>query len=163
VSSSPHTQTNTTVAIALGSNLGDRRGHLEWAVLHLSHVIADLTLSTVFETEPVDVPDVQPPYLNAVMVGNTMMPAPELLGHLQVLERKRGRTRTSFRGARTLDLDLILYGDEVISDQGLEVPHPRFRERRFVLEPLASLAPEMRDPVTGKTVAELLATLEHRS
>jgi 2-amino-4-hydroxy-6-hydroxymethyldihydropteridine diphosphokinase len=163
VSNSPHTQPNTPVAIALGSNLGDRRGHLEWAVLHLSHAVSDLRLSTVFETEPMDVPDVQPPYLNAAIVGNTRMSARDLLEHLQVLERKRGRTRTSFRGARTLDLDLILYGDEVINDHGLEVPHPRFRERRFVLEPLASLAPDMRDPVTGKTLAELLATLEHRS
>ena len=144
------------VAIALGSNLGDRRGHLEWAVTHLTHVVADLRLSAVFETEPVDVPDIQPPYLNAVVTGTTTTPARELLTHLQILERRRGRTRTSFRGARTLDLDLILYGDEVVTDEGLEVPHPRFRERLFVLEPLAALAPDMRDPVTGKTVRELL-------
>ena len=72
-----------------------------------------------------------------------------------VLERRRGRTRASYRGARTLDLDLILYGSEIIDDNGIVVPHPRFRERLFVLEPLVLLAPGMRDPVSGKTIQEL--------
>lgn len=144
------------VAIALGSNLGDRRGHIEWAALHLSRLLTDLRLSAVFETEPVGVPDIQPPYLNAVLVGATMMAGRDLLDLLMVLERRRGRTRTSYRGARTLDLDLILYGDDVIDAEGLTVPHPRFRDRLFVLQPLADLAPAMRDPVTGKTVQELL-------
>jgi len=155
---SPH----VPVAIALGSNLGDRRGHLEWAVSHLSRLVTDLRLSAVFETEPHDVPDVQPPYLNAVITGTTTTAPRELLSYLHVLERKRGRTRNAFRAARTLDIDLILYGDEVITEPGLEVPHPRFRDRRFVLEPLAALAPEMRDPVTGKTVGELLSGLGRR-
>jgi 2-amino-4-hydroxy-6-hydroxymethyldihydropteridine diphosphokinase len=150
-------------AIALGSNLGDRLGHIEWAVLHLSSLLTDIRLSSVFETEPVDVPDIQPPYLNAVVVGTATIGARELLDQLMALERRRGRTRVSYRGARTLDLDLILYGSEVIDEGGVVVPHPRFRERRFVLEPLAILAPDMRDPVSGKTVRELFELVVPRA
>jgi 2-amino-4-hydroxy-6-hydroxymethyldihydropteridine diphosphokinase len=72
------------------------------------------------------------------------------------LEQERGRTRTSFRGARTLDLDLILYGDRIVDDASLTIPHPRFRDRRFVLEPLASIAPHWVDPITGQTMRQLL-------
>jgi 2-amino-4-hydroxy-6-hydroxymethyldihydropteridine diphosphokinase len=144
-------------AIALGSNLGDRHAHLDWAVSALASILSDLRVSPIFETEPVDVPDVQPPYLNAVVVGTPLVPPSDLLRQLLVLEERRGRTRVAYRGARTLDLDLILYGDVVIRDDGIVVPHPRFRERLFVLEPLAVLTPELLDPVTGKTVAELLA------
>jgi 2-amino-4-hydroxy-6-hydroxymethyldihydropteridine diphosphokinase len=144
-------------AIALGSNLGDRHAHLDWAVSALATILGDLRVSPIFETEPVGVPDVQPPYLNAVVVGTPLPPPEDLLRQLLALEERRGRRRTAYRGARTLDLDLILYGDAVIHDDGIVVPHPRFRERMFVLEPLAAVAPEMRDPVTGRTVAELLA------
>jgi 2-amino-4-hydroxy-6-hydroxymethyldihydropteridine diphosphokinase len=144
-------------AIALGSNLGDRRGHLDWAVGALATLLEHVRVSPVFETEPVGVPDVQPPYLNAVVVGTPLLPASDLLGQLLLLEERRGRTRVAYRGARTLDLDLILYGDAIIHGEGIVVPHPRFRERLFVLEPLAALVPDLRDPVTGKTVAELLA------
>ena len=142
--------------VALGSNLGDRRGHLEWAAQQLTAVLADLRISSVVETDAVGVPDIQPPYLNAVVVGQPIIPARELVPALLALEARRGRTRTSYRGARTLDLDLILYGDEVIEEAGISVPHPRFRERLFVLEPLATLAPEMRDPMTGQSIAGLL-------
>jgi 2-amino-4-hydroxy-6-hydroxymethyldihydropteridine diphosphokinase len=147
------------VAIALGSNLGDRRGHLDWALGQLADLLSDQQVSAVFETEPHQVPDTQPPYLNAVVVGTTTIPAHALLDQLHTLEQKRGRTRTGFRAARTLDLDLILYGDQVITAPQVHVPHPRFRERRFVLEPLVSIAPEMKDPLTGRTMAELLADL----
>jgi 2-amino-4-hydroxy-6-hydroxymethyldihydropteridine diphosphokinase len=143
------------VAVALGSNLGDRRAHLSWAVDRLGALVQDLRLSSTLETEPVDVPDAQPPYLNAVVTGVTSLAPDTLLHALLELEQQRGRTRTSMRAARTLDLDLILYGDAVIDEPGLIVPHPRFRERRFVLEPLAEVAADWRDPVTGKTVGEL--------
>jgi 2-amino-4-hydroxy-6-hydroxymethyldihydropteridine diphosphokinase len=147
------------VAIALGSNLGDRRAHLDWAIERLGRVLAHLRVSPVVETEPVDVPDAQTKYLNAVVVGESADPPDVLLSTLRRLETERGRERPGFRAARTLDLDLILYGDFVIRTADLEVPHPRFRARRFVLEPLATLVPEWRDPVTGRTVAELLAEL----
>jgi len=145
------------VAVALGSNLGDRRSHLEWAIARLHGILEDLRVSAFFDTEPVDVPDVQPRYLNAVVVGESRDSPEALLSALRRLEDERGRTRTSFRAARTLDLDLIFFGDQVIATPDLDVPHPRFRMRRFVLEPLASLAPDWTDPVTGKTVAQLLA------
>jgi 2-amino-4-hydroxy-6-hydroxymethyldihydropteridine diphosphokinase len=152
-----------TVAIALGSNLGHRLGHLEWAIDRLQTFLHDLRVSPIIETDPVGVPDVQPPYLNAVAVGQTSLEPSAALALLLDLERQRGRERPRARAARTLDLDLILYGDRVIEGPGLVVPHPRFRERRFVLEPLASIAPELVDPVTRKTMVELLEKLEVRS
>ncbi len=144
------------VALALGSNLGDRRAHLTWAVDRLSTLLRDCRVSSFIETDPVGVPDAQPPYLNAAMVGTTALDPHDLLAALMTIEQERGRTRTSFRGARTLDLDLILYGDRILDDASLTVPHPRFRDRRFVLEPLASIAPDWIDPMTGQTVASLL-------
>jgi 2-amino-4-hydroxy-6-hydroxymethyldihydropteridine diphosphokinase len=148
-----------SVAIALGSNLGDRRGHLAWAIAELRKSLRNVTVSSVIETAPVDVPDEQPPYLNAVLVGETDLPAADVLMELGRLEAERGRTRPSFRASRTLDLDLILHGDTVAASGRLNVPHPRFREREFVLAPLAEIAPEMVDPVTGLTVGELLERL----
>ena len=148
------------IAISLGSNLGDRRAHLEWAVSRLAGVLGPLRVSSVIETEPVDVPSPQPPYLNAVAVGETTMAADEVIALLLRMERERGRERLAPKAPRTLDLDLILYGDVVLDSPPLVLPHPRFRERRFVLEPLAEVAPEWRDPVTGKTVGELLGELE---
>lgn len=103
-----------------------------------------------------DVPDEQPRFLNAVVVGETGLPAADLLRQLHQLEAERGRDRVGFRAARTLDLDLILYGHAIIDAPGIHVPHPRFRERRFVVEPLASLVPDWRDPVTGQTIQQLL-------
>jgi 2-amino-4-hydroxy-6-hydroxymethyldihydropteridine diphosphokinase len=144
------------VALALGSNLGDRRAHLTWAVDRLSTLLRDCRVSSFIETDPVGVPDAQPRYLNAAMVGTTALDPHDLLAALMTIEQERGRTRTSFRGARTLDLDLILYGDRILDDASLTVPHPRFRDRRFVLEPLASIAPDWIDPMTGQTVASLL-------
>ena len=94
--------------------------------------------------------------MNAAIVGRTQLSARLLLERLLEVEEERGRARPYPMAPRTLDLDLVLYGDEVINQDGLTVPHPRFREREFVLRPLAEIAPEMIDPVTGKTVADLL-------
>src|SRR5438552_3676488 len=103
--------------------------------------------------------------LNAAMIGETSLSASDVLDTLLAIETERGRERPHPGAARTLDLDLILYGDAVINEAPrLIVPHPRFRERRFVLEPLAQIAPELKDPVTGKTVLELLKQLdEHQA
>jgi 2-amino-4-hydroxy-6-hydroxymethyldihydropteridine diphosphokinase len=144
-----------SVAVALGSNLGDRRAHLEFAVNRLREFLQNLRISSFIDTEPVDVPDAQPRYLNAVVAGETSLSAEDVLTRLLAIERERGRERPSVRAARTLDLDLILYGDLVASTPELEIPHPRFRERAFVLGPLAEIAPEMVDPVTGRTIADL--------
>ena len=150
----------TLVVIALGSNLGDRRAHLHWAATRLGESIHDLRLSPIIETEPLDVPDVQPPYLNAVAVGHCDLEPRELLNHLLATEQARNRIRPGWRAPRTLDLDLILYGDRVVDEPGLMVPHPRFRERRFVLDPLVALVPDVVDPVTGLSARQLLNRLQ---
>jgi 2-amino-4-hydroxy-6-hydroxymethyldihydropteridine diphosphokinase len=147
------------VGIALGSNLGDRRSHLDSAVASLGAVLARLRVSRFFETEPVDVVEPQGPFLNAAAAGEFQGTARELLATLLTVERSHGRERPHASAARTLDLDLIFFGEERVDEPGLVVPHPRFRERRFVLEPLTEVAPDWRDPVTGLTVAELLARL----
>ena len=145
-------------AIALGSNRGDRALHLASAAARLSDFLQPLVVSTWHETEPVDV-GTQPHFLNAAAVGETRLTARELLTELLAIEQLHGRVRPYRGAARTLDLDLILYGAEVLDEPDLAVPHPRFRERRFVLEPLAEIAPNLIDPVTGLTVAQLLARL----
>ena len=146
-------------AIALGSNLGDRQQHLDWAVARLSTLLDGLRVSAVIETEPAGVGS-QPSYLNACATGRFTGEAAELLAALLALERERGRTRPFPGAPRTLDLDLILLGTLVVDEPGLTVPHPRFRGRLFVLEPLASIAPDWVDPVTGLTIRALLALLK---
>ena len=148
----------TRVAIALGSNLGDRAHYLREAAEALRQDISSLTLSTLHETVPVGVGD-QPLFLNAAAVGCTTLAAPDLLAALLGVERQFGRERPHLGAPRTLDLDLILYGNEVVDTAALAVPHPRFRERRFVLAPLAEIAGEWCDPVTGRTIQELLNLL----
>ena len=146
------------VAIALGSNLGDRERTLRAAAAALADAVHDLRLSSFHDTEPFGVGD-QPRFLNAVAIGQTPLSARDLLARLLDIEAGFGRERPYAGAPRTLDLDLILYGDAVIAEPGLEVPHARFRQRRFVLQPLAELAAGWRDPVTGRTVGELLAGL----
>ena len=145
----------TKVAIALGSNLGDRRAHLDFAIAELSKLLTDVRVSSIIESDPLDVPDEQPRYLNAVAVGKTNLEPEKLLEALVTIERVRGRIRKSDRAARTLDLDIILYGDRTMHSPTLEIPHPRFRERDFVLGPLAELEPDWVDPVTGRRVGVL--------
>ena len=151
----------TQAAIALGSNLGDRRTHLEFAVARLRKHLADLRVSSFYETDPVGVA-AQPRFLNAAVVGDTTMSAGELLDLLLAIEEERGRERPHPGAARTLDLDLVLFGNQIIDEPNLRVPHPRFRERRFVVEPLAEIAPDWRDPVSGATISELLSQLSGR-
>jgi 2-amino-4-hydroxy-6-hydroxymethyldihydropteridine diphosphokinase len=147
------------VAIALGSNLGDRKGLLRDAVAALADLVGGLRVSSWHRTAPVGVRP-QPEFLNGAATGETTLSARELLDRLLAIEQRLGRTRPYAGAARTLDLDLILYGDAVIDAPGLIVPHPRFRERRFVLEPLAEIAPGWVDPVTGLTVEALLGGLD---
>ena len=148
-----------SVAIALGSNLGDRRENIDYALSALSLDVAEMKVSAIVDTAPVGVGEEHKPYLNAVVVGLTRLPSRDLLERLLEIEDERGRLRPYPMAPRTLDLDLILYGNSVVEDPGLSVPHPRFRERVFVLAPLAEVAPEMIDPVTGRSIAQLLSAL----
>jgi 2-amino-4-hydroxy-6-hydroxymethyldihydropteridine diphosphokinase len=147
-------------AIAIGSNLGDRHAAVAFAAGRLAPLVSGLTLSDIVETEPAGAGlGDQPLYLNAVVVGETTLGPRELLEALLDIERAYGRDRPFPGAPRTLDLDLILLGDTVADAPGLQVPHPRFRERFFVLGPLAEVAPDMVDPVTGLKVWELLRNL----
>lgn len=148
------------VVIALGSNLGDRRSAIAFAADRLSAHLSGPQLSDIVETEPEgEGTSGQPLYLNAVIVGDTALTARELLDTLLAIERDFGRERPHPGAARTLDLDLVLFGDAIIDEADLHVPHPRFRERFFVLGPLAEVAPDLRDPVTGLRIGELLRDL----
>jgi 2-amino-4-hydroxy-6-hydroxymethyldihydropteridine diphosphokinase len=145
------------VAISLGSNLGNRAEHLDYAIRALSGDLIDMQVSPVASTEAVEAAAGQPAYLNAAVVGLTSLSPRALLERLMSIERERGRERPFPMAPRTLDLDLILFGEEVIEEEGLTVPHPRFRRRAFVLSPLAAIAPEMIDPVSGLSMKELLS------
>jgi 2-amino-4-hydroxy-6-hydroxymethyldihydropteridine diphosphokinase len=151
------------VAIALGSNLGDRDAAFTFAADRLAGFISNLTISKSIETDPEGegLQD-QPRYLNAVAVGDTSLNARAILDRLLEIEQSCGRARPYPSAPRTLDLDLILLGETVENSPGLHVPHPRFRERLFVLGPLAEIAPAMLDPVTRQNVAELLNNLRRR-
>ena len=155
--------TSTKVAIALGSNLGDREAHLGFGLSALPGFITNLQQSSWHDTQPVGVSSDQPRYLNGVVVGETGLSARELLDRLLAIETEAGRTRETPMAPRTLDLDLILFGEERIDEPGLIVPHPRFRERLFVLEPLAEVAPGWVDPATGLSISALLEQERRRS
>ena len=151
-------------AIALGANLGDRESTLRSALAMIEALasVRDLRLSSLHATSPVIPGDsgaapIQPDYLNAAATLSTTSPPRELLDELQRIERAHGRVRYAADrwGARTLDLDLLLYDDCVIDEPGMAVPHPRMHERLFVLAPLAEVAPDWRHPVIGATIQAL--------
>lgn len=152
----------TLVAVGLGSNLDDRRAHLDHAIARLRSLLDDARVSSLVETDPVP-PSAQPRFLNGALIGRWQGTARELLEALLEIEQERGRTRAAPGAARTLDLDLLLFGDQQVREPDLIVPHPRFRERAFVLEPLAEIAPELVDPVTSRTVGELWQDLRMRN
>ena len=148
------------VAVAIGSNLGNREEALAFAATHLSNLLSNFSLSDVIETWPEgEGTDDQMLYLNAVAIGDTELAARDVLSTLMGIEQAFGRERSLRNAARTLDLDLILMGEDIVVEADLEVPHPRFRERFFVLGPLAEIAPAMIDPVSGMTVGQLLVQL----
>jgi 2-amino-4-hydroxy-6-hydroxymethyldihydropteridine diphosphokinase len=147
------------VAVGIGSNLGDRQSHIDYARARLQALLTNLVVSSTRETAPVGVPDLQPLYLNLVAVGSSDASPRQLLDALLAIERERGRERPYLNAPRTLDLDLLLVGDTVIAEPDLVLPHPRLGERFFVLEPLAEVAPRWRHPLTRETPAEMLVDL----
>ena len=144
---------------ALGSNVGDRAAMLARAVAEMNRAgLRVRRQSSLYETEPVGGPP-QPWFLNAVVEAETDLSSERVLQALQQIEQEMGRQRTIPCGPRTLDLDILLDGDRVIRGGELEIPHPRLAQRRFVLAPLAELAPALMHPLLRKTVAELLAEI----
>jgi len=145
-----------TVYLSLGSNVGDRGQHLRAALERLESArVRVLRTSAVYETEPLDL-KAQRWFWNLVAEAETDLFPRQLLAYTSRIERELGRVRTVAKGPRTLDIDILFYGRAVVRADGLEIPHPRIAERRFVLVPLADLAPDLRHPVTHRTVREML-------
>jgi 2-amino-4-hydroxy-6-hydroxymethyldihydropteridine diphosphokinase len=147
------------IYLALGSNLGDRLVNLRGAVAALPPVVTVQAESRVYETPPWGYTD-QPAFLNMVLRGVTELQPLPLLAHLKQLERALGRGKTFRWGPRRIDIDILFYDDLVLETPRLSIPHPGLTERAFVLVPLADLAPDLRHPVLGKSVRELLAGVD---
>jgi len=144
------------IAIGLGSNLGPRERQLAAAVRALVMVVSEIKVGGLYESAPLG-GAAQPRYLNSALVGRTRLSPEPLLAVLKFLERRAGRGRGPRWGSRTLDLDLLLYGDELSTRPELTLPHPQLRARNFVLAPLADVAPDLAVPPDGATIAALLA------
>jgi len=144
------------VYLSLGSNIGDREANLRAALEHLESTgLHILRVSPIYETEPVDYTD-QRWFLNLVAEAETELFPLQLLQRTQKIERALGRVRTVAKGPRTIDIDILLYANAVVRTSALDIPHPRMANRRFVLAPLADLAPDLRHPVTHLTVRQML-------
>jgi 2-amino-4-hydroxy-6-hydroxymethyldihydropteridine diphosphokinase len=139
------------VFFSLGSNLGDRKKNIEKAILSLQRILKEGKISRIYETEPLYYAR-QPKFLNVVVCGNLSFKPQKLLSYIHRLENRLGRRREgqSRFGPRMIDIDILLYGDEVVNQKNLKIPHPRMHERKFVILPLIELAPFLRDPASGE-------------
>ena len=147
------------VYLGLGSNLGDRQRNLGAALRRLEPLVRVEAVSSLYETDPVG-PQDQPGYLNAACRAVTGLSPQGLLRHIEEVERELGRRSGAHMGPRILDIDLLLYGDAVISESGLRVPHPELAKRAFVLTPLAELAADLQHPELGKTIGALATEMD---
>jgi 2-amino-4-hydroxy-6-hydroxymethyldihydropteridine diphosphokinase len=147
------------IYLSLGANLGDRELNLRNAIQGLRELGELVAQSSMYETEPVDVERAQPWFLNCAVAIETDLEPRELLDSILSMELSMGRVRKEKRGPRPVDIDIIFFGDEVIDQPGLTVPHPAMQSRRFVLEPLAEIAPAMMHPLLQRSVQDLLNSL----
>ncbi len=149
---------NSLAYVSIGSNLGNLEHNLRDSVQRLESIGTVLSASSLYETEPVEFVD-QPMFLNAVVALKTSASPTQLLKQLLEIEKAMGRERIQKKGPRTIDLDILLFGDQVVDTDELTIPHPAMHQRRFVLEPLAEIAPQVRHPLFKKTVLDLLREL----
>jgi 2-amino-4-hydroxy-6-hydroxymethyldihydropteridine diphosphokinase len=147
--------------VSLGSNMGDREENIDQAIALLAEAGRVTAISSLYATEPVGYKE-QEDFLNAVAAVETALSAPDLLARCLSIEDRLGRSRSMRWGPRTIDLDILLYGDAILNTPTLQIPHPRMAERKFVLEPLAEIAPAAVHPVLLRTAAELLRELKDR-
>jgi 2-amino-4-hydroxy-6-hydroxymethyldihydropteridine diphosphokinase len=144
--------------LSLGSNVGDRESQLREAIRRLGSIGRVQLVSSIYETEPVEFTD-QPLFLNCVVALETSSTPAHLMQQLLAIEKAMGRERIQKKGPRAIDLDILLFGREVTNTPDLTIPHPGMEKRRFVLQPLAEIAPKLRHPLSGKSVQELLEDL----
>jgi 2-amino-4-hydroxy-6-hydroxymethyldihydropteridine diphosphokinase len=144
--------------LSLGSNVGDRVAHLRDAIARLESIGRVVSVSSFYETEPVEVTD-QPWFLNCAVGLETALTAEQLMAELLQIEQEMGRRRIQKKGPRTIDIDILLFDDLILDSPDVTIPHPAMQKRRFVLEPLAEIAAEARHPGIKKTIRELLEEL----